>query len=97
MSASFFGESKQNKSFIWILALTFFIVGFLSFSAKGKSGQNDVAFSNESDGIYKPVLDNAGIFSKAELRQLESFLANLDERTGIQIAVIVAKSPVMRI
>ena len=91
MSASFFGESKQNKSFIWILALTFFIVGFLSFSAKGKSGQNDVAFSNESDGIYKPVLDNAGIFSKAELRQLESFLANLDERTGIQIAVIVAK------
>lgn len=91
MSASFFGGSKQNKSFIWILALTFFIVAFLSFSAKGKSEQNDATFSNESDGIYKPVLDNAGIFSKAELRQLESFLANLDERTGIQIAVIVAK------
>ncbi len=92
MSTSFFGGSKQNKTFIWILALTFFIVAFLSFSAKSKSEQNDATFSNESSGTYKPVLDNAGIFSKAELRQLESFIANLNELTGIQIAVIVAKN-----
>ncbi len=92
MSASFFGGSKQNKNFIWILVLTFFIVAFLSFSAKSKGEQNSAAFSNESDGIYKPVLDNAGILPKAELKQLESFIANLDERTGIQIAVIIVKN-----
>lgn len=92
MSASFFGKSKQDKNFIWILALTFFIVAFLSFSAKSKSGQTKATFSNEADGIYKPVLDNAGIFSKSELSQLESFIANLEERTGIQIAVIVVKN-----
>lgn len=92
MSASFFGRSKQNKNFIWILVLTFFIVTFLSFSAKSKDEQNSATFSNEADGMYKPVLDNAGIFSKAELRQLESFIANLDERTGIQIAVIIVKN-----
>lgn len=92
MSASFFGGNKQNKTFICILALTFFIVAFLSFSAKSKDEQNSATFSNEADGIYKPVLDNAGILSKTELRQLESFIANLDERTGIQIAVIIVKN-----
>lgn len=92
MSASFFGGSKQNKTFIWILALTFFIVAFLSFSAKSKGEQNSTSFSNEAGGIYKPVLDNVGILSKSELRQLESFIANLDERTGIQIAVIIVKN-----
>ena len=91
MSASFFGGSKQNKNFIWILTLTFLIVGFLSFSAKSKTGQTNATLSKEDNGIYKPVLDNAGIFSKEEIRQLESFIANLDERTGIQIAVLIAK------
>ena len=67
MSASFFGGSKQNKNFIWILVLTFFIVAFLSFSAKSKGEQNSAAFNNEADGMYKPVLDNAGIFSKGSL------------------------------
>ena len=92
MSASFFGGSKQNKNFIWIHDHTCCIVALLSLSAKSKGEQNSAAFNNEADGMYKPVLDNAGIFSKAELRQLESFIANLDERTGIQIAVIIVKN-----
>lgn len=90
MSAVFSSGNKTGKTFVWILALIFFIVGFLSISEKSKNETGKLS-ADSADGTYRPVLDSAGVFSEAELKNLESFISELDERTGIQIAVVVAK------
>lgn len=60
-----------------------------SVSAHGKT------YVQRKDGIYElngPVMDTANVLSEEEYNELDSFLRNLDDTTGVQIAVLTVQT-----
>ena len=63
--------------------------GYYSSTPRPKS------YTKGKDGIYKlvgPVMDTANVLTDSEYAELDSFLRNLDETTGVQIAVLTVES-----
>ena len=52
-------------------------------------------YTKDKNGLYNlsgPVIDAANLLSMSQYNQLESFLLNLDDTTGVQIAVLTVPS-----
>ncbi|MGN0729875.1 TPM domain-containing protein [Treponema sp.] len=92
MRIDFFKEKHKEKGFGFILILIFLLITFLSLSKRQEEPDAVSHASTQAEGLYNPVLDNAGVFTQESKRRLESFISQLDTQAGVQIAVITEKT-----
>lgn len=97
----------KNNSFAGILILLMFMVGVPAFLIKTVTQESSpkqrverTSVQSENKGrsldssaiLASPVMDSAGVFSSSGKQNLGNFLVDLNNRTGIQIAVLVVNS-----
>lgn len=91
------GKRTNGNGFIGILLLLFFMVGIPSFLikevTKTESKSAIIKQTNDSvsiENISGPIIDKVGnIFTKRGFQELSSFIIDLNNTKGIQIAVLV--------
>ncbi|MBQ0040232.1 MAG: TPM domain-containing protein [Treponema sp.] len=93
--------ARKNNSFAGILILMFFMIGIPSFlikqfthEAEPKARTHSQIQGRVAGGTSEfitPVMDNAGVLSRNGLEQLNQELVSLNQKTGIQIAVLIVK------